>query len=98
MSPEGAPVRFALVGSSGFAAAMVAPAILQSHDAELVGVLGSTPERGAALTNELGCGRAYRNLDDMLGDATVDAVWITAHDPLHAPLGVASMNAGKHVI
>src|SRR4026207_1649798 len=41
------------------------------------GVLGSTPERGAARAEALGVGHAYASLDDLLADDTVDIVHVT---------------------
>jgi predicted dehydrogenase len=93
-----APLRFAVVGSSGFATGMAAPAVIASPDAELAGVLGSTRERGEAAARALGAGRGFASLDELLADDAVDAVWVAAHDRLHAPFGVACLDAGKHVI
>jgi predicted dehydrogenase len=90
-------LRFALVGSSGFAARMAGPALARSGAATLAGVLGSTAERGAALAAELGT-RGYASLDELLGDPSVDAVWVAAHDALHEPLGVACLDTGRHVL
>jgi predicted dehydrogenase len=92
------PLRFALVGSSGFAAAMPAAALVRAAHTELVGVLGSTPESGGRLVARLGGGCAYPSLDDLLADESVDAVWIAAHDALHCPMTVAALRAGKHVL
>jgi predicted dehydrogenase len=91
------PLRFALVGSSGFAAAMAGPALARSGAAQLAGVLGSTPERGAALATQLG-GRGYASLAELLADDALDAVWVAAHDALHEPVGVACLDAGLHVL
>jgi predicted dehydrogenase len=92
-----APLRFALLGSSGFAAAMAGPALARSDAVELAGVLGSTPARGGRLAAELGT-RAYDSLDALCADETVDAVWVAAHDALHEPLGVACLDAGRHLL
>ena len=93
---EESQLSFALVGSSGFAARMVAPALARS-DAGFAGVLGSTPQRGAGLADRLGVG-GYDSLDELLADPTVDAVWVATKDVLHEPIGVACMEAGKHVL
>lgn len=90
------PPRFALVGSSGFAANLAAPALSSSH-AELTGVLGSSPERGEALAERLGV-HGYASLPELLADERVEAVWVAAHDLWHEPIGVACLQAGKHVL
>src|SRR5678815_161265 len=47
------------------------------------GVLGSTPQRGAARAEALGVPRAYSSLEDLLDDPTVDAVHVTSPNDLH---------------
>jgi predicted dehydrogenase len=76
---------------------MAGPALARSGAAELAGVLGSTPERGAALAAQLG-GRGYASLGELLADTTLDAVWVAAHDALHEPVGVACLDAGMHLL
>ena len=42
----------------------------------IAGVLGSSPERGAARAAEIGVGHAYASLDDLLADDAVDVVHV----------------------
>ncbi|HEX3427530.1 MAG TPA: Gfo/Idh/MocA family oxidoreductase [Candidatus Limnocylindrales bacterium] len=62
------------------------------------GVLGSTPERGAARADALGVRHAYASLDEILADATVDVVHVTSPNHLHVPQASAILDAGKHVV
>jgi predicted dehydrogenase len=62
------------------------------------GVLGSTPERGAARAADLGVGHAYPSLDAILADDTVDVVHVTSPNHLHHPQTMAILAAGKHVV
>ncbi len=62
------------------------------------GVLGSTPERGAARAETLGVPKAYPSLDALLDDPTVDAVHVTSPNDLHLPQAKAILEAGRHVI
>jgi predicted dehydrogenase len=62
------------------------------------GVLGSTPERGAARAEALGVGHAYTSLDAILADDTVDVVHVTSPNHLHHPQTKAILAAGKHVV
>jgi predicted dehydrogenase len=62
------------------------------------GVLGSTPERGAARAEALGVGHAYPSLDAILADDTVDVVHVTSPNHLHHPQAKAILAAGKHVV
>jgi predicted dehydrogenase len=62
------------------------------------GVLGSTPERGAARAEALGVGHAYPTLDAILDDPQVDVVHVTSPNNLHVPQARAILAAGKHVV
>ena len=62
------------------------------------GVLGSTPERGAARAEALSVPRAYTSLDDILSDPSVDVVHVTSPNHLHVPQAAAILAAGKHVV
>ena len=62
------------------------------------GVLGSTPERGAARAAALGVPRAYASLEALLDDPAVDAVHVTSPNDLHLPQAQAVLAAGRHVI
>ena len=62
------------------------------------GVLGSTPERGAARAAALGVPHAYASLDDLLDDPAVDVVHVTSPNDLHLPQAKAVLAAGRHVV
>src|SRR5436190_11478189 len=62
------------------------------------GVLGSTPERGAARADALGVRHAYASLADILADPGVDVVHVTSPNNLHVPQASAILAAGKHVV
>ena len=62
------------------------------------GVLGSTPERGAARADALGVRHAYASLNEILADTTVDVVHVTSPNHLHVPQASAILAAGKHVV
>jgi predicted dehydrogenase len=62
------------------------------------GVLGSTPERGAARAASLGVPTAYPSLDDLLADPRVEVVHVTSPNDLHVAQTMAALAAGKHVI
>ncbi len=62
------------------------------------GVLGSSPERGAARATALGVAKAYPDLDALLADPTVDVVHVTSPNDLHVSQARAILAAGKHVV
>jgi predicted dehydrogenase len=62
------------------------------------GVLGSTPERGAARALTLGVPQAYESLDALLADPAVDVVHVTSPNHLHVSQASAVLAAGRHVV
>ncbi|MFA3916753.1 Gfo/Idh/MocA family protein [Ruegeria hyattellae] len=65
---------------------------------EVLGVLGSSPERGTARAAEMGAARAYASLDELLADDCVDVVHVTSPNHAHYPQVKAILAAGKNVI
>lgn len=65
---------------------------------EVHGLLGSTPDRGAARASELGLPRAYASLADLLADPAVDVVHVASPNHLHAEQVAAILDAGRHVV
>lgn len=62
------------------------------------GVLGSSASRGAARAREMGVGKAYADLGELLADASVDVVHVTSPNHAHYAQVLAILRAGKHVI
>ena len=62
------------------------------------GVLGSTPDRGAARADALSVRHAFASLEEILADPAVHVVHVTSPNHLHVPQASAILAAGKHVI
>ena len=62
------------------------------------GVVGSSRERAAARSRELGLPPAYESVEAMLDDARVEVVHITSPNHLHLEHARAALLAGKHVV
>ena len=61
------------------------------------GVAGATEEEAARAASTLGL-RAYRSVEALLADPSVDAVHVASPNRLHACHVLAALEAGKHVI
>jgi len=61
---------------------------------EVLGVVGSTPERARTK----GIAHAYESLEAMLEDDRVDVVHLTTPNNLHYPQAKQALAAGKHVV
>lgn len=65
---------------------------------QIVGVLGSSPARGAERAAALGVSRAYDSLADLLADPSVQVVHVTSPNVAHYAQVMAILAAGKHLI
>lgn len=91
-------LRMAVIGASGHAARVAAPTIAAEAGARLVGIAGSSSQSAQRLAAEHPGAVGYGHLDDLLGDESVDAVWIAGPNHLHAALTESCLLAGKHVL
>ena len=97
-SPEIVPGRHkaALIGG-GFIGPVHAEA-LRRIGVEVVGLLGSTPDRAISVAKRLGINRIYKNLDDLLADDSVRSVHITSPNHSHFEQTRRILESGRHVV
>ena len=89
-------VRIAVVGL-GFGAEFIP--IHQRHPhAELVAICQRSREKLDQIGAAHGVERRYTRYADVLADPDVDAVHINSPIPDHAPMSLAALEAGKHVM
>lgn len=62
------------------------------------GVLGSSPARTEEQYRSLGIARAYKSLDELAADASVDIVHVCTPNNVHYQQAEAALRAGKHVM
>jgi predicted dehydrogenase len=62
------------------------------------GILGSSPERTAEVSRALLLDRAYKSLEELVRDESVDVVHICTPNHLHFEQASAVLKAGKHVL
>lgn len=91
-----AKLRIAVAGT-GFIGAVHAHAA-RVAGARLVGVAASTAPRAEAAAARLGAERAYDDAEALVTADDVDVVHICTPNHLHAPLTLAALAAGKHVV
>jgi predicted dehydrogenase len=89
-------IRAAIVGVGFIGVAHVEA--LRRLGVEVVGVLGSTPERARRKAEAANLPPVYEGLEDLLDDDRVDVVHIASPNHLHHPQARAALEAGKHVV
>jgi predicted dehydrogenase len=87
-----------LVGASTVAREWMIGAMRAQPGNEVVAVMSSDAQGGAAFAAEQGIAKAWTSIDDLLADPAVDAVYISTTNELHAPQAIAAAAAGKHVL
>lgn len=89
-------IRFAIVGC-GRIAPKHAESIAALPEAELVAVCDILPEQAQNFADKYGA-KPYTNYLEMLQRSDIDVVTIATPSGLHAEIGIAAAEAGKHVL
>ncbi len=64
----------------------------------ITGILGVDDKESNSAKEKLGLPKAYKNIDEVLGDKTVHAVHLAVPNVLHYELAKKAVLAGKHVL
>ncbi|MGA4844216.1 bi-domain-containing oxidoreductase [Streptomyces sp. G45] len=91
------PVRLAFVGAGNYATSMLLPHLAERDGVELSTVVTTTALSGANAQRKFGFARATTDLDAVLGDDSVDAVFVVTRHSSHAELTRKALLAGKTV-
>ena len=87
-----------VIGAGGIADRRTIPeGIVPAGNAKLVGVVDTPPERGQTIAARYGV-RSYADIDSLLADPAVQAVYIATPNHLHREHCLAAAAAGKHVL
>jgi polar amino acid transport system substrate-binding protein len=92
----GGAVRIGLLGPGGFANGVLVPAF-KAAGARLAAVAGGSGPSAEATARKSGFARVADGEDDLIADASVDAVVIATRHGSHARLATKCLAAGKHV-
>ncbi|MBW1595667.1 Gfo/Idh/MocA family oxidoreductase [Streptomyces sp. JJ38] len=93
----GGPVRLAFAGAGNYATSMLLPHLAQHDGVELSTVVTTTALSAANARRKFGFAGATTDLDSMLGDPAVDAVFVVTRHSSHAELTRRALLAGKAV-
>ncbi|MEW2077936.1 bi-domain-containing oxidoreductase [Streptomyces sp. NPDC017966] len=93
----GTPVRLAFVGAGNYASSMLLPHLARREGVELSTVVTTTALSAANAQRKFGFAGATTDLDAVLGDESVDAVFVVTRHSSHAELTRRALLAGKAV-
>ncbi|MGI5472277.1 bi-domain-containing oxidoreductase [Streptomyces sp. CA-132043] len=92
-----APLRLAFVGAGNYATSMLLPHLAQRDGVALWTVVTTTALSAANAQRKFGFAQATTDLDAVLDDKTIDAVFVVTRHSSHAELTRKALLAGKSV-
>jgi len=90
-------VRFGIIGCGSIARHRHLPELADNPDAEIVAVCDIVPSRAEEMGKKYDA-RPYKKYEDLLALDEIDAVVVCTPNYLHAPITIAALKAGKHVL
>ncbi|MBY0228852.1 MAG: Gfo/Idh/MocA family oxidoreductase, partial [Gemmataceae bacterium] len=91
-------LRIGLVGAGANTRSRHIPGLLAQPGVSLAAVCNRRPESGRAVAAEFSIPRVLDRWEDLVADPGIDAVVIGTWPYLHAPITLAALAAGKHVL
>lgn len=92
------PVRWGLVGLGWVAADFIAPAMVKNPSSQLMACLGSSLAKGQDFAARFGVQRVHDNIEALMQDPDVDAVYIALPNAMHHDAVLAAAHGQKHVL
>jgi predicted dehydrogenase len=91
-------LRIGLIGAGANTKARHVPGLRAVEDVEIVAVCNRRAESTAAAAQELSIPRTFATWEDLVRDPDIDAVVVGTSPYLHAPVTLAALETGKHVL
>jgi 1,5-anhydro-D-fructose reductase (1,5-anhydro-D-mannitol-forming) len=98
MSNSASPLRWGIVGLGWVSTDFTGPAIVKSPGSRMVACLGSSPQKGKVFAERFELERVHADLDALMADPDVDAVYVATPNAMHREAVLAAARAGKHVL
>lgn len=95
--PSGRPVRLGFIGAGNYASSMLLPHLAGRDDVELRHVATTSALSGTNARRRFGFAGASTDVDAVLGDPSIDAVFVVTRHSSHAELTRRALLAGKAV-
>ncbi|WP_414943125.1 bi-domain-containing oxidoreductase [Amycolatopsis sp. cmx-11-32] len=96
-APKAGGVRIGFIGAGNYASSMLLPRLAEMEHVHLTEVVTTSALSGANAQRKFGFARASTDLDTMLEDSAIDAVFIVTRHSSHAELTRRALLAGKAV-
>ncbi len=93
-------LRVGVIGCGGIANGKHLPAVAKIPEADLVAFCDIILSRAEAAKTRYGTedAKVYRDYEELLADPSIDVVHVLTPNNWHAPMTIAALHAGKHVM
>lgn len=91
-------LRWGVIGASGIADRRTIPGIVAAHNAELIAVMDIHLEQAERICAKYNGKRAYADVDALLHDKEVEAVYIASPVIFHKEQAIRAARAKKHIL
>lgn len=92
----------ALVGLGSYSTYQLAPALQDTQNCYLAGIVTGTPAKEQMWADKYGIPKKniynYQNFDDIANNEDIDVVYVVLPNSMHAEFSIRAAKAGKHVI
>ena len=92
----------ALVGLGGYAGGQLAPALTETSNCFLAGIVTGTPEKAEKWKKQYGIPESniydYKSFDQIKNNPDIDIVYVVLPNSMHSEYVIRAAEAGKHVI
>ncbi len=92
------PVRWGILSTARIAMQKVVPALRKSAAHEVAAIASRTPATARGAADALGIATAHGSYEALIDDPTIEAIYNPLPNPMHVPLTLAAVRAGKHVL
>ena len=91
-------IRVGVIGAGGNTTKLHIPGLLAQDGVEVVSVANRTEASGQRVADEFGIARIAADWQEIVEDPDIDAVCIGTWPYMHAPMTIAALDEGKHVL
>ena len=91
-------IRVGLIGAGGNTKAFHIPGLAKQDGVQILAVVNRTRESSQRVADEFAIPKVHEHWQALLEDSNIDAVCIGTWPYMHAPLTIAALDAGKHVL
>jgi len=91
-------IRVGIIGAGANTRLKHIPGLRSQNSVELVGLANRTEESTRKAAKELDIPKVYADWTKVIADPAIDAVCIGTWPYMHAPMTIAALDAGKHVL